>query len=173
MLANCEHPFDERRQAREPSVWIVTQVHPQHGEPVVSERPNVAERLSVDELAEAVRPPRNREVARVPSHDLQDPADRRSTLMELARGVQEARPNSNRGGSPRCVAQGEAQLGEGSGARWRAGDIRLDADVASCAESIELPGNEPLGIIGECGWECVVCPDLQAVDGALGWQLSP
>ena len=37
MLANCEHPFDERRKAREPSVWIVAQVHPQHGEPVVGE----------------------------------------------------------------------------------------------------------------------------------------
>jgi hypothetical protein len=87
MLANCEHPFDERREAREPSVWIVAQVHSQHGEPVVGERPNVAECLSVNELAEAIRPPWNRKIARVPSDDLQEPADRRPTLMELPSGV--------------------------------------------------------------------------------------
>jgi hypothetical protein len=87
MLANCEHPFDERRQARESSVWVVAQVHPQHGEPVVGERPNVAECLSVDQLPEAVGPPWNRDISWVASDDLQEPADRRTTLMELPGGV--------------------------------------------------------------------------------------
>jgi hypothetical protein len=78
--------------------------------------------------------------------------------MELPGGVQEARPDANGGGAPRCITQGEAQLGERCGALRSAGDIRLNADVAACAESIELTSDEPFRVVGECCWQCVVNP---------------
>ena len=75
-------------------------------------------------------------------------------------GVQEARPDADGGGSSGRVAQGEAELGQRCGARWRGGDIRLNADVAVCTEPIKLTSDEPLCIVGECSGERVVGPDL-------------
>ena len=71
-------------------------------------RREVAARLGVDELAERVRPARDRPVDRVVRGQLEEPADRRAALVELAGRVQEARSVAGGRGAAGPVAEQRA-----------------------------------------------------------------
>ena len=73
----------------------------------------VAGRLGVDELAEGVRPARDRDVGRMVRGQLEEPADRRAALVELAGRVQEARAVAGGRGAAGPVAEQRPDPGDG------------------------------------------------------------
>ena len=79
-------------EGREGRVGILAQVDPGDGQVVRLDRSEVAGRLRVDELAEGVRPTWDGPVMRMVGRELEEPADGRPALVELARRMQEARP---------------------------------------------------------------------------------
>ena len=89
----------------------------------------VAVRLGVDQLAERVRPARDRAIVGVVGGELQEDACRGAALMELAGRVQEAWAVAGGRGAARCRER-DAELGERRVdlGRWR--DERLDRHVA-------------------------------------------
>ena len=117
--------------------------------------PKSPARLGVDELAEGVRPAGDVEVGRVVGGQLEEPADGRAALVELAGRVQEARAVAGGRRAPRPVAQERPDPGERLVARRRRGDERLEAQVrigrrrARCRASSPMtspaPDGEPEG----------------------------
>ena len=108
--------------------------------------------LGVDELAEGVRPARDRAVVGVVGGELEEPADRGAALVELAGRVQEARPVAGRGRAPRRVAEQGPDAAEGRVAAPRVGAMnawraryafgrrrRGGADAATRPSVAELP----------------------------------
>ena len=78
----------------------------------------VAGRLGVDELAEGVRPAGDRRTSAGWSDgQLEEPADRRAALVELAGRMQEARAVAGGRGAAGPVAQQRPDAGEGLVAR--------------------------------------------------------
>ena len=112
-----ERPF-ERGQ---PGVGVGAEVDPQDRQVVRFDGAEVARGLGVDELAEGVRPARDVEVGRVVGGQLEEPADRRAALVELAGRVQEARAVAGRRRALRPVAQQRPDPGEGLVAGRRSG----------------------------------------------------
>ena len=111
----------------------------------------VARGLGVDELAEGVRPARDVEVGRVVGGQLEEPADRRAALVELAGRVQEARAVAGRGRALRPIAEQRPDAGEGLVAGRRRGDERLEAEVGVGAAPGEVPGQLPDDVAGARG----------------------
>ena len=105
-------PF-ERGQA---GVRIGTEMDPQDRQVVRLEDARVAGGLGVDELTEGIGLVRDRAVGRVVSGQLDEPADRRATLVELSGRMEEARSVARGGGPLRPVAFGVREGGD----RWPA-----------------------------------------------------
>ena len=82
-------------------------------------RREVAGRLGVDELAEGVRPAGDRPVGRMVGGQLEEPADRRAALVELAGRVEEARPVAGGRGAAGPVAEQSPDARERRVARRR------------------------------------------------------
>src|SRR5688572_21979342 len=111
----------------------------------------VARGLGVDELAEGVGPVRDVDVNRVVGGQLEEPADRRTTLVELAGRVQEARAIAGRGRTLRPITEQRPDAGEGIVAGRRRGDERLEAQVSVGAAPGEVPGQLPDDVAGTRG----------------------
>src|SRR3954451_17688457 len=86
------------------------------------DRAEVAGRLRVDQLSERVRPARDREVVGMVGCELEEPAGRRTALVELARRMQEARPIAGGRRAPGPVAEEPADARDRLIALRRRGD---------------------------------------------------
>ncbi len=102
-----------RSQGRQAGVRVRAEVDAKDRQVVGLDRGEVAGRLGVDQLPEGVRPARDRPVGRVVRGQLDEPADRRAALVELAGRMQEARAVAGRRGPPGPVAQQRADPGHG------------------------------------------------------------
>ena len=103
----------------------------------------VAGRLGVDELAERVRPAGDLEVGRVVRGQLEEPADRRAALVELAGRVEEARAVAGRRRPLGRVAQQRPDPGDGVVACRGRGDERLEREIRVRAAAGEVAGQLP------------------------------
>ena len=92
-------------EGEQPGFRIAAEMDSQHGQVVTLERLEIARRLRVDQLAEGVRPAGDRAVLRMIGRELQEPADRRAALVELAGRVEETRAIAGCRGTAGLVAQ--------------------------------------------------------------------
>ena len=102
-------------------VRVRAEVDPQDRQVVRLDRREVAGGLGVDQLAERVRPAGDRAIGRVVRGQLEEPADRRAALVELAGRVEEARAVAGRRGATGPIAQQRPDAGEGLVAGRRSG----------------------------------------------------
>ena len=100
-----EHRRERPFERGEPGIRVRLEVDPQDRQLVALEDPEVAGGLGIDELPERVWPARDRAIHRMVRSELEEEADRRPALVELAGRVQESRPVAGRGRPARPVAQ--------------------------------------------------------------------
>src|SRR5450759_3928057 len=121
----AKRPFERRKTG----VDVGAEVDAEHRQVVRLERLEVTEGLGIHQLPEAERSPRDLDIDRVVGRELEEPADRRAALVELARGVQEARAEPARRRATGRVAEEPThpvhRLGPGRGRR----DERLEREV--------------------------------------------
>ena len=110
-----------RSRAASPASDVAPEVDSQDRQVVRLDGGEVAGRLGVDELAEGVRPARDRPVDGMVGGQLEEPADRRAALVELAGRVEEAR----------AVAGGRRSAGRVAQERPDPGDRRIAAGVGA------------------------------------------
>src|SRR4051794_25134783 len=110
---------------------------PQDRQVVGFDRGEITGGLRVDERPERVRPARDLDVGWMIGCQLDEPADRRATLVQLAGRVEEARSVAGGGRPPRAVAQERPDPGHRRVARGGGRDERLEAEVG-----VPLPPRE-------------------------------
>ena len=126
-------------QPVQPLSWVATDPQEQDRLAAVSQRLVVPERLRQEERAEGVRRFGNREIAPRLHHDQQEDSARRAALVELADGVQVARPVAERGGYPEALQEQPARFPQAAvHLRHRIGE-RQQCQVAAEPHLIQEP----------------------------------
>ena len=141
LLLDVEGRGQRPLEGGESGVGVGAEVDPHDRQVVGLDGGEVARGLGVDELAEGVRPVGDRAVARVVRGQLEEPADRRAALVELAGRVQEARAVAGGRRPAGPVAQERPDPGDRRVARRRRGDEGLEREIGvrACA----APGGGP------------------------------
>src|SRR6478735_91635 len=123
-----ERLAEDRLQRDEPALGV-GEVHAEDRQVVGFDRREVPFCLGVDQAAEGVRPAGDRPVVGVVRRDLEEPADRRATLVELAGRVEEARSVAGGGGALGRVPEQGADPVHRFGGRVGRRDERLEGEV--------------------------------------------
>ena len=118
-------PLEGRREGRlerrQVGCRVAAQAEAQHRQAGGSECLGIALGLGIDEPAEGVGPARDLEIVGMLLRQLEEPADRRTALVELARRVEEAWPVAGRRGPAGPVPDQGAEPAEGRVARSGSG----------------------------------------------------
>src|SRR6185436_7822714 len=129
MLTSGQRAPDRALEDRQVVREVVAQVDLHDGSIMRPQRLAVTTRLGVDQAAEGVRPTRDLAIDRVIGGELQEYASCRAALVQLTRGVEEARPVAGGGGAA-GRGEGGADGGDALVDRRGRGDERLDGQVA-------------------------------------------
>src|SRR6478672_6361966 len=134
-----ERLAEDRLQRDEPALGV-GEVDAEDRQVVGLDRREVALGLGVDQAAERVRPARDRPIVRVVRGELEEPADRRAALVELAGRMEEARPVAGGRGAVGRVAEHRADPIHGFRGRVGRRDERLEGEVGVRLAPGEVPG---------------------------------